>query len=288
MKIFISSIFIVSVFSLGGCGGSNDSAAGTVSNIPVKPEHNSPTATQCFEPNIINTNGVRVIDGDTVEVISAFGSSERVRLLGIDAPESKQAYGDKSTTMLLQCVNNAMVTIEWTERDRYDRLLGKVIANKVDCNLNQIQKGAAWHYKEYQSSQTPLDQIEYGNAEILARTNNQGLWAISNPTKPSDYRAGKSKSNFNFNNVLLSSANASRCYSKPSSTSTETPVPTVSKPPITEPTIFANPNEAICTSFIKKTCGEMSSCVEAQQQLACGNTQIDGNKNSIPCEALCQ
>ena len=287
MKVFISSILIASIFSLGGCEGSNNSAtAGNISNIPVKPEYDS--STQCFEPNIINTNSIRVIDGDTVEVIPAFGKSERIRLLGIDAPETKQDYGDKSTMMLLQCVNNAMVTIEWTERDRYDRLLGKVIANKVDCNLNQLQKGAAWHYKEYQSSQTPLDRIEYGNAEILARTNNKGLWATSNPTKPSNYRGGKIESNLNFNNIPLSSANASRCYSKPSSTRVETPMPTVPKPPIKKPTILTNPNGAICTSFIKKTCGEMSSCAEAQQQLACGNTQIDGNKNGIPCESLCK
>lgn len=116
--------------------------------------------TVVIQPNVLNATGTRVIDGDTIEVTQTSGQSERVRLLGIDAPESAQEYGTESTTALSQCVSNAIVTIEWTERDRYDRLLGKVVANNVDCNLNQLQKDASWHYKEYQSSQTPYDRIE--------------------------------------------------------------------------------------------------------------------------------
>lgn len=288
MKLFISSIFTAAVIALVGCGSSDRSTAETASKLPVKTEYKAPT--QCFEPNIISTTSVRVIDGDTVEVIPLTGGSERIRLLGIDAPESKQDYGDKSTLTLLQCINNAAVTIEWTDRDRYDRLLGKVIANKMDCNLNQVQKGAAWHYKEYQSSQTPLDRIEYSNAEVLARTNNQGLWAESYPVKPSDYRAGKKESNLNFSNEILSSEGFSQCYSKPSSTKTVPPIPEVLIPSTTNSSIPSVPkaaNKIACTNFIEKTCKEMSSCSEAQHQLDCGNTQIDGNKNGIPCEALC-
>lgn len=141
---------------------------------------------------VIIAQSVRVIDGDTVEVIPMTGKSERIRLLGIDAPEAKQDYGTQSTQALQQCVERANVSIEWTERDRYDRLLGKVIANGKDCNLNQVVQGAAWHYKYYQAGQLAYDRFAYANAEVLARSQQQGLWASDNLTAPWDFRRGLS------------------------------------------------------------------------------------------------
>ena len=63
------------------------------------------TSSFAITPNTFSTNQVRVIDGDTMEVIPPNRKSERVRLLGIDAPESNQAYGKNSTNTLRQCVN---------------------------------------------------------------------------------------------------------------------------------------------------------------------------------------
>ena len=269
------------VLALVGCGGGYDDIDAmrdaTKGSTGVIGGSTGGDTDKCFEPNVLNASGVRVIDGDTIEVTPLSGQSERVRLLGIDAPESSQEYGAESASELAQCVNNAIVTIEWTERDRYDRLLGKVIANNTDCNLNQLQKGTAWHYKEYQSSQTPYDRIEYANAEIVARLNGSGLQANQYPIKPSDYRNGKNSSNLNFDNDRLPSKGASKCYSKPSvgassGSGTIIPLP---------------PTGAICSNFIKKTCSQITTCVEAQQQLACGNTQIDGDKDGVPCESIC-
>lgn len=141
---------------------------------------------------MIAAKSVRVIDGDTVEVIPLSGQSERIRLLGIDAPESKQDYGKQSTQTLQQCVNDAKVTIEWTEKDRYGRLLGKVIADDKDCNLNQIRQGAAWHYKYYQQGQLEYDRLAYANAEVLARDQQRGLWATNQQIAPWDFRRGLS------------------------------------------------------------------------------------------------
>ena len=272
------------VLALAGCGGYDDIDAmrdatmGSTGVVGGNTGSSSGNTTKCYEPNVLNATGTRVIDGDTVEVTQASGQSERVRLLGIDAPESTQEYGTESTTALSQCVSNAIVTIEWTERDRYDRLLGKVIANNMDCNLNQLQKGAAWHYKEYQSSQTPYDRIEYANAEIVARLNGRGLWANRYPIKPADYRSGKNSSDLNFNNDRLSSKGASKCYNKPSAGTSNGSGTIIPVPPT---------GSSICSNFIKKTCSQITTCVEAQQQLACGNTQIDGDKNGVPCESIC-
>lgn len=39
----------------------------------------------------------------------------------------------------------------------------------------------------------------------------------------------------------------------------------------------------------KKSCSQMRDCAEARYQLTvCGNTRIDGNKDGVPCEALCK
>lgn len=149
---------------------------------------------------VIVAQSVRVIDGDTVEVIPMKGKSERIRLLGIDAPEAKQNYGTQSTQALQQCVDDKNVSIEWKERDRYDRLLGKVIADGKDCNLNQVLQGAAWHYKYYQQGQLAYDRLAYANAEVLARNQQQGLWASDNLTAPWDFRRGLS-SKYAYNNT---------------------------------------------------------------------------------------
>lgn len=134
------------------------------------------------------TNQVRVIDGDTLEVIPPNKKSERIRLLGIDAPESKQEFGSISSSTLQKCVGNGSVKIEYRERDKYSRILGKVWANGVDCNLNQVKTGSAWHYKYFQNQQPPADRISYSEAEKRAKNNNLGLWANPNPINPYKYR----------------------------------------------------------------------------------------------------
>lgn len=103
------------------------------------------------------------------------------------------------------------------------------------------------------------------------------MWANRFPIKPSDYRSGKNSSSLDFDNDRASSKGASKCYSKPSAGTSGSSGTIIPSPP----------SNAVCSNFIKKSCSQISSCVEAQQQLACGNTQIDGDKDGIPCEALC-
>lgn len=68
----------------------------------------------------------KVADGDTV-TIQANGKTERVRLIGIDAPESAQRpWGPKATefTKKLALGKSARVEMDVTPRDKYGRLLG--------------------------------------------------------------------------------------------------------------------------------------------------------------------
>ena len=136
----------------------------------------------------LHTTGVRVIDGDTVEVLIDGQQSERVRLIGIDAPESKQEYGKESTTTLEECVAGKPVVILYKKKDRYSRILGKVMAGKTDCNFYQVGVGSAWHYKQYQNEQPNDDKYAYSDAEKVAKMHSNGLWQNPEPEAPWLYR----------------------------------------------------------------------------------------------------
>lgn len=137
----------------------------------------------------VSTSGARVIDGDTVEVKYADGrESDRVRLIGIDAPESKQKFGDVSKSTLEECIGDKPVTITYKEIDKYGRLLSKVFAGSTDCNYRQIVAGSAWHYKQYADGQPNDDADIYADAEKVAQLLNQGLWSDINAQEPWSFR----------------------------------------------------------------------------------------------------
>ncbi|MEN8131694.1 MAG: thermonuclease family protein [Pseudomonadota bacterium] len=70
---------------------------------------------------------VKVAEGDTVTVIDASNTQHRIRLQGIDAPERKKPYGRKSGKYLSDAVAGKHVLIDYIKRDRYKRLIGKVL-----------------------------------------------------------------------------------------------------------------------------------------------------------------
>jgi endonuclease YncB( thermonuclease family) len=131
---------------------------------------------------------VRIADGDTVTILDSTNTQHRIRLQGIDAPESHQAFGTQSKKSLSDMVFDKDVTVEYDKIDRYGRLVGKIILNGVDVCLEQIKAGMAWHYKDYEDEQTPADRDLYARAEDDARNARRGLWADANPIEPSEYR----------------------------------------------------------------------------------------------------
>lgn len=131
---------------------------------------------------------VRVSDGDTVVVEEASGTRHKIRLLGIDAPESAQAYGPAASEFLRRRALGALATVHWQGRDRYQRLLGQVFVHSEDLGLAQIRAGLAWHYRAYAQDQAADDRLAYAAAELSARSEGQGLWADSKLTAPWDWR----------------------------------------------------------------------------------------------------
>lgn len=145
-------------------------------------------AIQSVSAETLRGRVVGVMDGDTVKVLDASNTQWKIRLVGIDAPEKKQAFGIRSKEHLSDLIYNKQVTIEYTKKDRYGRTLGKILIDGVDANLEQVKAGFAWHYKQYAKEQSIEDRVQYSNAEDQARSVGRGLWADASPLPPWEFR----------------------------------------------------------------------------------------------------
>ena len=131
---------------------------------------------------------VGIADGDTVTVLDADNTQNKIRLAGIDAPEKKQPFGQRSKESLSALVFSKTVTVETGKTDRHGREVGKVLVDGLDANLAQVQRGFAWHYKTYEREQLVTDRMLCANAENDAKAAKRGLWANVEPVLPWEFR----------------------------------------------------------------------------------------------------
>ena len=131
---------------------------------------------------------VHVADGDTVTVLDTSNMQHKIRVAGIDAPERRQPYGQISRKHLSVLVGGKSVIIEWHKRDRYGRVVGKILLDGRDVGLEQIRAGLAWHYKRYEREQSPEDRRSYAEAELAAKSGRIGLWRELDPMPPWQFR----------------------------------------------------------------------------------------------------
>jgi endonuclease YncB( thermonuclease family) len=140
-----------------------------------------------------------IADGDTLYVLDGARNSHKIRLLGIDAPERGQPFGERSKQSLARLTFRKPVSVDWHERDSYGRILGRVrvatadcrqshCPKKLDANLEQVRLGLAWWNKKFADSQFPGDARLYEKAEQQARSEQAGLWADRNPVPPWRWR----------------------------------------------------------------------------------------------------
>ncbi len=85
-------------------------------------------------------------------------------------------------------VAGKQVTVEYQKRDRYGRIVGKVLLDGIDACLEQVKVRFAWHYKKYQHEQSAEDRQLYADAEDKARNERLGLWRENNPIPPWEHR----------------------------------------------------------------------------------------------------
>ncbi len=118
------------------------------------------------------TKVTRVIDGDTFET----ETGEKVRLIGINAPEISDIFGQEAKQYLTDIIENKTVDLQIdnlsNDRDRYQRLLRYVIIDGVDINKKMVSDGFAFAYLKYKFNKS----TEYKNAQLDARETNKGIW----------------------------------------------------------------------------------------------------------------
>lgn len=134
---------------------------------------------------------VGVTDGDTITVLDDTNNQYKIRLAGIDAPEKKQAFGNASKKSLSDMVYGKRVDVDWHKQDQYGRIVGKVLINGIDANLEQVNRGMAWFYRKYQNELVLNDRLAYLHAEEYAQKNSIGLWFDAEVMAPWAFRAEK-------------------------------------------------------------------------------------------------
>lgn len=127
-------------------------------------------------------------DGDTLTLIDATNFQHTIRLAGIDSPEKAQPFGQVCKQSLSDLAYDRTVQINWNKLDRYGRAIGKVLVNGQDVNLEQIKRGCAWHYKQYQNEQALEDRLGYAKAQDKARAAKVGLWIEGGAIPPWEWR----------------------------------------------------------------------------------------------------
>ena len=131
---------------------------------------------------------VKVVDGDTLHIYNEKGTY-KIRLSGIDAPESGQAYGKRAKEHLAYLVAGKQVIAIVNSKDRYGRYVASVKVESKDVCAEMLAAGYAWHYKQYDNNKY------YDDLQCEARKAKRGLWVDKKPQAPWEYlkekRAGQ-------------------------------------------------------------------------------------------------
>lgn len=208
-----------------------------------------------------NCKVINVGDGDTFTCLTGTNEQIKVRLGEIDAPEINQPYGNRSKQSLSALILNEMVKLDVQDTDDYGRTVARTIRmDGVDVNAEQVRAGAAWVYPKYLKDKSLLV------LQAEAKKNQRGLWELppADQIPPWDWRHAKQTTG-----------------SAPETTEVTQP-----KRQVSFSQFDSSGGNFNCNTL--KWCGQMS-CAEAKFQLTqCGNPNIDGDRDGIPCERQCR
>jgi len=181
VKVGVIVIAVCSILGLVLLGNGNN-LAHTIENDPVKKvtylQKNVPVP-NTTEKGIV----MRVVDGDTFVIRLENNEIFKVRLIGVNAPESVdprrkvQCYGKEASEYLRSRIENKEVELvrdtSQRNRDKYDRLLRHVFIDSVNIGQQLIEQGFAY---EYMYSIPYAHKTEFENAQKNAQKNGSGLW----------------------------------------------------------------------------------------------------------------
>lgn len=143
----------------------------------VEAQNKSAVSSTCITGTV-----VKIIDGDTFDLLTKNKNTIRVRMNGIDCPERKQDFYKVAKDALAGYIFKKEVKLVTTGRDRNKRTIAIVYYNEKNINLAMIKNGYAWHYKKYSSD------TSFAKAENKARINKKGLWKLNKPVAPWEFR----------------------------------------------------------------------------------------------------
>lgn len=145
---------------------------------------------------------VDVSDGDSLTAQLADGSKLKIRLWGVDAPETGQGYGttgqpfaSKARAQLRRMILRKECSFEIVSRDNNGRSVARVWVPSaesadsplgvIDSGFALIKSGLAWHDARFAPHAS-----EYRDAAAAARCERRGLWAArEDPVPPWKWRA---------------------------------------------------------------------------------------------------
>jgi endonuclease YncB( thermonuclease family) len=126
---------------------------------------------------------IRVIDGDTL-IVKVQGAALRIRLVGIDAPESDQPFGDTARIELASLIGTQQCVLVYEEGDMYGRLIAHRWIGDRYVNAEMVKRGMDW----FDTVSAPDNLLSLYEDE--ARDAKRGLWAlpVEQRVQPSEWR----------------------------------------------------------------------------------------------------
>lgn len=134
-----------------------------------------------FSHSQIEGKVVAIADGDTFTLLKD-NEQIKIRLHGIDCPESGQDFGTLAKQFLSNLIFGKEVIVNKTDVDRYGRTIAIVFIDDKNVNEELLKSGMAWHYKYYDKNPT------WAKMEYEAKINKKGLWIQPNPIEPWEFR----------------------------------------------------------------------------------------------------
>ena len=130
---------------------------------------------------VIEVNG-----GDTITVFN-LNRPVKVRLIGIDAPESGQPFAEVSLQHLKALVLDKLVAVEYSGLGANNSVVGKVTVEGVDICAQMIRDGAAWFDVNNNSRLSDSDREIYRQSEQAARNEKRGIWQSGDAVAPWEF-----------------------------------------------------------------------------------------------------
>lgn len=220
----------------------------------------------------------RVVDGDTIDVrLEGDDEVTRVRMQGIDAPETDQPMSDDAVALLRQLLGDGAVELQPAEQTSYERIVARVFVDGADVNAAMVRRGLAMAERRY------LREFDDGESycvfEHAARSDKLGIWRLPpNERIPPWYAPSRGGSRGRVTDY--------------SGETVEGCVAAIGKPlgstrPGARPALPGEAPSGEWSCAVRKTCGQMRSCEEAQFYLRQCRAPIDGDDDGVPCEDKC-